>query len=422
MNFDNYQNETKTMRKVDILKIGKLASMMFFQYMMFAVWWVPLAAYLTNANVSSIQKSLILSSMAIGCMASPVIGMIADRFFPGQKVLSLLNLINAGMLFLAGLAGNPDLLFVCMLIAMLCYMPTWGLTSSIAMANSTSEQFPRIRVFGSIGWVVSGVISVIVVNYFKMDFDGTKLPFFFAAGISLIAVIINLFLPNTPPPAKGKKASLIDAFGFRTVKLMKERNFFIFIVFSFLSMIPFSMYFSYCSEFLLDKDFKYISITMNWGQFAEMFFLLTIPFMIKKFGLRQTMILGLVAMLIRYVSFYAGSASEMMPFYFVGILTHGLIFGYFYLGGQIYIDKKAPLELRSQAQGFIFFVTFGLGLLIGNFINGQLINIYSETIDSVRKYDWNAIWGITTFTSLVLLVLFLILFKNEKAITSVTSS
>jgi len=187
-------------------------------------------------------------------------------------------------------------------------------------------------------------------------------------------------------------------------------------------MIPFSMYFSYCSEFLLDKDFKYISITMNWGQFAEMFFLLTIPFMIKKFGLRQTMILGLVAMLIRYVSFYAGSASEMMPFYFVGILTHGLIFGYFYLGGQIYIDKKAPLELRSQAQGFIFFVTFGLGLLIGNFINGQLINIYSETIDSVRKYDWNAIWGITTFTSLVLLVLFLILFKNEKAITSVTSS
>ncbi len=404
------------MQRSDILKIGKLALMMFFQYMMFAVWWVPLAAYLTNVNVSTLQKSLILSSMAIGCMASPIIGMIADRYYAGQKVLSVLNLVNAGMLLLAGLVSNPDMLFVCLLVAMLCYMPTWGLTSSIAMANSTPEQFPRIRVFGSIGWVVSGGISIIMVENYKMDFDGTNLPFFFASGISLFAVITNLFLPNTPPLAKGKKASLIDAFGFRTVKLMKERNFFIFIVFSFISMIPFSMYWSYCSEFLLDKNFKYISVSMNWGQFAEMFFLLTIPFMLRKFGLRNLLIFGLVALLIRYLSFYSGSAIGLTTFYFIGILVHGLIFGYFYLGGQIYIDQKAPSELRSQAQGFIFFVTFGIGLLIGNFINGQLIGLYSETSDNVRKYDWNSIWGITMFTSLALLVLFIILFRKEKTL------
>ena len=410
------------MQRFDILKTGKLATMMLFQYMMFAVWWVPLAAYLTNVNVSTIQKSLILSSMAIGCMASPIIGMLADRYYAGQKVLAVLNLVNAVMLLLSGLAGSPDLLFVFLLLAMLCYMPTWGLTSSIAMANSTSEQFARIRVFGSIGWVVSGGISIIMVDHYKMDFDGTHIPFFFASGISLLAVIFNLFLPHTPPPAKGKKASLIDAFGFRTVKLMKERNFFIFIVFSFISMIPFSMYFSYCSEFLLDKDFRYISIAMNWGQFAEMFFLLTIPFMIRKFGLRTTMIFGLVAMLIRCLSFYAGSATGLTPFYFIGILVHGLIFGYFYLGGQIYIDRKAPTELRSQAQGFIFFVTFGVGLLIGNFISGQIIAMYSGTVDNVRKYDWDSIWGITLLTSLVLLVLFIILFKKRKAGVQVNES
>ncbi len=224
-----------------------------------------------------------------------------------------------------------------------------------------------------------------MVELFKIDFDGTRIPFYFAAGVSSIAVIFNLLLPNTPPSAKGKKASLIDAFGFRTVKLMKERNFLMFIVFSFISMIPFSMYFSYCSEFLLDKDFKYISVSMNFGQFAEMFFLLTIPFMIRMVGLRKMMILGLVAMGIRYVSFYAGSYSEMSYFYFIGILMHGLIFGYFYLGGQIYINEKVPSVLRSQAQGFIFFVTFGLGLLVGNIINGQIISKYSITIDSVRK-------------------------------------
>ncbi|HBL75547.1 MAG: hypothetical protein A2W90_05445 [Bacteroidetes bacterium GWF2_42_66] len=396
----------------------RLSTMMFFQYMMFAVWWVPLAAYLTNMGVEGVLKSLVLSSMAIGCMASPMIGTIADRYFDGRKLLATLNLINSVLLLLAGLTNSPALLFVFLLLAMLCYMPTWGLTSTIAMKHSAPEQFSRIRVFGSVGWVVSGAFSLIVVKLFNLNFDGTNLPFFFASATGLVAAVSNLSLPATPPSGNGKKISVTDALGLRTIGLMKDRNFAVFIILSFLSMIPFSMYWSYCSEFLLDRDFKYISITMNIGQLAEMLFLLTVPFSIRKGGLRITMILGLVALLIRYVAFYTGSATGTPALYFVGILVHGLIFGYFYLGGQIYIDQKAPAELKAQAQGFIFFVTFGLGLLIGNFISGQLIGQYSETVSGVHTYNWNSIWSITSVMSFALLLAFIMLFRNDKKVTS----
>lgn len=387
----------------------KLSLMMLLQYMMYAVWWVPLAAYLTNMEVGSVQKALIISSMAIGCMASPVICMLADRFFAGQKVLSVLNLINAVMLFLAGTTNNPDLLFIFLLIAMLGYMPSWSLTSSIAMAHLPSEQFPKVRVFGSIGWVASGLFSIIFIKFLNIDFDGTNIPFYCGAGVSLFAAVTNLSLPDTPPPAKGKKGSLIDAFGLGTIQLMKDRNFAIFIIFSFLSLIPFAMYYSYFSEFLLNINTKYISVTMNWGILAEMGFLMLVPIAIQKFGLRKVMIFGLIALVVRYLSFYTGGVLNQNWMFYIGILIHGLIFGFFYVGGQIYIDKKAPAELRSQAQGFIFLVTFGLGLLAGNFISGEIINNYKNELG----YNWNAIWGITTISSIVLLLLFMSLFKNK---------
>lgn len=387
----------------------KLSTMMLLQYMMYAVWWVPLAAYLTNLEVGSTQKALILSSMAIGCIASPVIGMLADRFFAAQKVLSGLNIINAAMLFGAGTTNNPDVLFICLIVAMLGYMPSWGLTSSIAMVHLPAEEFPKVRVFGSIGWVISGLFSIIFIKLLKIDFDGTNIPFYCGAGVSFFAALTNLALPNTPPLAKGKKISLIDAFGLGTLKLMKDRNFTIFIIFSFLSLIPFAMYYSYFSEFLLNINTKYISVTMNWGVLAEMGFMLLIPGAIKKFGLRNVMILGLVALVIRYLSLYTGGVIGQTWMYYIGILIHGLIFGFFFVGGQIYIDKKAPDGLRSQAQGFIFLVTFGIGLLAGNIICGQIINHYKNA----GGYNWDAIWGITTLMSVTLLLLFLLLFKNE---------
>ncbi len=396
------------------MKRFNLYIMMFFQYLMYAVWWVPLAAYLTNMDVASAQKALILSSMAIGCIASPIIGMLADRYFPGQKVLFVLNVLNSLFLFWAANTSNPDLLFINLLFTMLFYMPTWGLASAIAMAHSPAEDFPKIRVFGSVGWVASGLFSVVVTKLFHLDFDGTNLPFYFGACTGLVAALFNLTLPDTPPAGKGKKGSLIDAFGLGTVQLMKERNFALFIVFSFLSMIPFAMYFSYFSEFLLNIKTQYITVTMNWGVLAEMGFMLLIPVTIKKFGLRKVMMLGLFALVVRYVALYLGGVVNQQWLFYIGILVHGLIFGFFYVGGQIYIDKKTPDELKAQAQGFIFLVTFGLGLLAGNLIDGEIIRLFHDNSTGVRIYDWDSIWGLTSIFSIVLLFTFILFFKNEK--------
>lgn len=392
----------------------RLYLMMFFQYMMYAVWWVPLAAYLTNMDVTSTQKAFILSSMAIGCIASPVIGMVADRFFAGQKVLFVLNILNSILLFWAANTANPNLLFVILLFTMLFYMPSWGLTSAIAMAHSPSEDFPKVRVFGSVGWLASGLFSIVAVKIFHLDFDGTNLPFYFGAGTGIVAAFINLTLPDTPPASKGKKTSLIDAFGLGTIKMMKERNFALFIIFSFLSMIPFAMYYSYFSEFLLSINTQYITVTMNWGVLAEMGFMLLIPVAIKRYGLRKVLILGLVAMIIRYVSLYFGGVVDQHWLFYIGILVHGWIFGFFYVGGQIYIEKKTPGELKSQGQGFIFLVTFGLGLLAGILICGSIINQFLTHSEGLRIYDWDSIWGITSIFSIVLLVAFIAMFKEEE--------
>jgi nucleoside transporter len=394
----------------------RLYLMMFFQYMMYAVWWVPLAAYLTNLDVSGTQKAFILSSMAIGCMASPVIGMIADRHFAGQKVLITLNILNSLLLILAANTRNPDLLFIILLFTMLFYMPTWGLTSAIAMAHSPSEEFPRIRVFGSVGHVASGVCSLVAVRLLHLPFDGTNLPFYCGAGIGFVAVLVNLTLPDTPPAGKGKKSSLIDVFGLGTVRLMKDRNFALFIILSFLSLIPFAMYFSYFSEFLLNIKTEFITVTINWGILAEMGFMLLVSPAIKKYGLRKVMILGLFAMVVRYLSLYIGDVINQQELYYIGILVHGLIFGFFYVGGQIYIDKKAPEELKAQAQGFIFLMTFGVGLLLGNIIDGGIIEMFKETTEGIRVYDWNSIWGITTLFSVILMLVFVFFFREDKPV------
>jgi len=395
----------------------RLSVMMFLQYMMFAVWWQPLAAYLVNIGIEGLYKATILSSVGLGCLAAPIIGMIADRHFASQKVLTVLNLVCAVLLFLAAKQDNAMLLFVLLLFAMFCYMPTWSLTNAIAMTNSPLEKFPQIRVFGSIGWVASGVFSLVALKIYGAKIDGTATPLLCGAGMALVAAIFNLTLPNTPPPGKGKKASIIDAFGLRALTLLKDFNFALFSVISMLMMIPFTLYWTYNSEFLQDKGFELITFTMSLGQFGEIFFMLLVPLAIARKGIKWTMTVGLVATLVRFVAFLSGGLFDYTWLYFVAILVHGIIFGFFFVGGQVYVDKKAPKEIRAQAQGLIVLICYGIGMLVGNFFNGKLISHYmTETIvDGVTQkvYDWNTIWAITTVISVVLLVAFCLVFRDD---------
>jgi len=399
------------MEKMPINVRIRLSVMMFLQYMMFAVWWVPLAAYLTNMNVEGLHKATILSSMALGCLVAPIICMIADRHFSSNKVLIVLNVLCAVLLFFAAQATTPALLFILLLFAMFCYMPTWGLTNAIAMSNCPSEKFPQIRVFGSIGWVAAALFSIAasMKMFGSKSIDGTSIPLICGAGTALAAAILNLTLPDTPPPAKGQKASLVDALGLRALTLMKDFNFAVFIILSMLVMIPFTIYWSYGSQFLQDEGFEFITFTMNWGQFVEMFLMLLVPLALARFGVKWTVLIGLAALLVRYIAFWAGGVYDQNMLYFLAIWIHGVIFGFFFVGGQVYVDKKAPPEIRAQAQGLIVLICFGVGMLIGNFFNGKLIEVYATDTGT----NWNAIWMITTIICAVLLGAFFLLFRDD---------
>jgi len=389
----------------------RLSGMMFMQYMYFAVFFVPLAKYLNTLQITGWQMATIMSSMPLGCLASPLICMIADRHFASNKVLIVLNVFCAVLLFFAAQVTTPLPLFILLLLAMFCYMPTWSLTNAIALANCPAEKYPQIRALGSIGWVAALLFSVVALVVFnKDDIDYTAIPLYCGAGAAVAAALLNLTLPNTPPPAKGKKASIVDALGLRALTLLKDFNFAIFIVLSTLVMIPFVIYFSYNSVFLGAKGFKLITLTMNTGQFVEMFLMLLVPISLAKFGIKKTMMIGIAGLIVRYGAYWAGGTYDQRILYFVGIWVHGIIFGCFFVGGQIYVDKKAPPEIRAQAQGLIGLLCFGIGWLAGNYINAMLIEKYTGADEVV---NWSPIWIITTICSVVLLIAFALLFKDD---------
>ncbi len=395
----------------------RLSAMMFLQYMMFAVWWVQLAGYLAKIGVTGTLKALILSSMALGSLVSPVFGMVADRHFASQKVLMAMNFACAGLLFLAALVNSPVALFVLLLLAMICYMPTWSLTSAVAMAHAPSEKFPQIRVFGSIGWASALVFSVVADRFFNAKIDGTNIPLYCGAGTALVAALLNLTLPNTPPPAKGQPASIIDVLGLRALGLLKSGNFAFFMLISMIAMIPFTMYFSFASQFFMSQGFELVTARMSWGQISEMFIMLLVPIALTRYGAKWAITAGLGALVVRYVAFLAGGVLGQPWLYYIAILIHGAIFGFLIVGGQVYVDKKATPEIKAQAQGLVGLLLFGVGMLIGTFASEHLINMYTaETMVGnvmTEVTNWNAVWVIMTALSAVLMAAFWLIFRDD---------
>jgi MFS family permease len=351
--------------------------------------------------------------MAFGSVGAPLVGMLADRHFSPRTVLAVCNAVVGTMLVVAALVSEPWILFGALLVIMLFYMPTWAITSAITLKSVPAHLFPRIRAFGTIGWILAGVFSVISVGWLKMDFDGTRLPFLVGAALSMVAALVNLTLPHIPPTPAPGKSTWVDAIGLRSISMMANRQYTLFIIIFFFSMVPFAMYWSYFSEYLAHSGYSLITVTMNTGQLLELVILLTVPWFIRRYGLYKTMAAGLAALVIRYVALYMAGAQAHLLFVLVGAGVHGMIFGYYHLGAQIYADRLAPLHLKVQAQGMLFFITFALGLLAGNFVCGYIISIFSTTTAAGLEYNWNYIWGITTLMSVAVLGAFLVLIKPE---------
>ena len=404
-----------TILSANIRRLAPFCLMLFLQYMLVSVWWVPYAAYLTNAGIGADRKALALSAMAIGFMASSIMGAFADRYFSAQKVLAISNFAVAILLACTGLTNNTNVVIVLVFIIMLLYMPTWALTSSIVLKHVQQEQFPRVRLFGTLGWVASGLFSLVFVNAFKIaPFDGSSFPFLCGSGVAFVAALLDLTLPDTPPSGKKEGFSIINVLGFKAFTLFRDRNFLVFFLCTFTAVFGYALYYTYASMFFYDRKFQYITVTMNWGQVGELFFLFITTLVIIKLGFKKAMIIGLGAMVLRYASFWWGSATDTPTFYIVGVLFHGVIFGLFFVTGQIYVDKKAPEVLRAQAQGLFAFLVWGIALFTGNYLCNELIVANTTYNDAgYAVYHWSAIFGTAAVFSAIVWILFVVFYRQE---------
>jgi len=390
--------------------------MLFFQYMLVSVWWVPYAPYLTNAGLSDSMQALPLCAMAIGFMASSITGAFADRYFSSQKVLAFCNFSVSILLFTAGFVDNVNLTVVLVFVIMLLYMPTWALTGSIVLKHVPQEQFPRVRLFGTLGWVTSALFSIIFVKFFNITpFDGTSLTFLCGSGVAFVAGCFDLTLPDTPPNRTKERFSIINILGFKAFVLFKDRNFLVFFLCTFTSVLGYALYYTYIGKFLQDRHFEFITATANLGQAGELFFLFITTYILAKLGFKRAMVIGLGAMVVRYAAFWYGSVIDAYEFYIFGVLLHGVIFGLFFVSGQIYTDKKAPAHLRAQAQGLMAFLIWGVALLAGNYLCNRLI-VSNTLIDESGEaiYNWPTIFGTVTIFSLAVWAVLIVSLSTDK--------
>lgn len=410
----------KTENKLTIY--ARLGIMMLLQYMLMASYFEQLALFLKNTNMGGFMIATIMATLGWGSLISPLVGMVADRFVNGERVLAALNFLVAIFLFTAAYIGGSDLpenakhwaIFVSIFLAMCAYMPTWGMTSAIAMSHSNPNHFPWIRLCGTAGWVLAAVFSLVALNFFGKHIDGTNIPLYCGSAVALAASLFALaLLPKTPPPAKGAPMSIVDALGLRSLGMLKDGNLCVFMTSTFFRTFVYSMYYLYMSEFLNHVGVKMIVATANVGQIIEVLCLLALPFIIRAIGLKYTMALGLLALVVRYVCFRF-TTPEHPDLLWGAIVMQGPIFGCFLVSAQIYMDRKAPKELRSQAQGLFFCITEGFGLLLGAYLMRWLI----EFCTSDTGTDWEQVYTTVSLMAIGLLAFFLLFFRDKLAYRS----
>lgn len=397
------------------MKTVKLAVMMFVQFLMLPVWLIPLLPYVQGLEGGKDWVFACGLLMGIGTFASPLVGMFADRFLNAEKVLAICNALTALLLGAAFFVKDPAVLFGVMLVAMLVYMPTWSVSSAIVLAHAPAATFARIRAIGSIGWVASGLFSVIGVKFFGVaNFDTTPWIFTSGAAAALLGAAIALTLPETPPRAKGTPMSIADALGLKAFALFRDPTFAAFGLLITLAMVPFCWYVAYNPVYLAESGFSYLTLTQNLGQVGEIVFMLMVPFIVRKLGYKWALVTGMGAVMFRYAAFLTAVKFGFVAGDFAGILIHGLAFGILCVGSQMYIDSAAPAELKNQAQGLVMLLTNGVGLFLSNLVFYRLLEDNLISSDPVR-HAWTEPFGVAFIEALAVALALILLFHPKKS-------
>lgn len=389
----------------------QLSLMMFLNFFIWGAWYVTMGTYLDKVlGASGVQIGAAYSAMAIATIISPFfVGMIADRFFAAQKVLGVLHLLGALLLYYITTVDNPSSFYWVLLVYSLLYAPTLALANSVAFRQmkDTSKEFAGIRVFGTIGWIATGWM---IDKVFSIGTDELAFTFKMAAVASVVLGLLSFFLPDTPPKAKGTKATFKQILGADAFVLFKDRSFTTFFIASVLICIPLSFYYSFTNLFLTEAGMENATSNMTFGQFSEAFFILLIPFFFRRLGVKWMIAIGMLAWVLRFLFFGYGDADAGLWMLFAGIILHGVCFDFFFVTGQIYTDNKAGLSIQSQAQGMITMATYGIGMWIGTLLSGYVKEMY--TVNNI--VNWKSVWMVPAAIAVVVLFLFMLFFKDNK--------
>jgi len=389
----------------------KLSIMMFLEFFIWGAWFVTMGTFLSKSfNSSGGQMAMAYETQSIGAIIAPfIIGLIADRYFSAQKILGVLHLLGAVLLYMAGTSADFESFYPYILLYMILYMPTLALVNSVAFRQLTDNKvFAWIRVFGTAGWIVAGLVIAFLSWESENVLQNT---FLMAAAAAAFLGIFSFILPNTPPTAdKSKKISVRDILGLDALGMLKDTRYLTFFIASILICIPLAFYYQHANQYLNEIGMAKAAGKMTFGQMSEVLFMILLPLFLKRYGIKMTLLVGMIAWIVRYLLFAYGDAGEGTWMLIFGIILHGICYDFFFVSGQIYTDYKAGEKFKSSAQGLITLATYGLGMLVGFRLAG-----YITDLNSLQEgHDWFSIWTIPAIIAAGVFIFFLVAFKNEK--------
>ena len=407
---------------------ARLSTLMFLQFFIWGAWYTTIGNYMSAHGMAKLA-SWPYTVNPIAAMVAPFfLGLIADRFFATEKVLGVLHLAGGAIMVLVpGATGTSGLFILLLLLYNLCYMPTLGLANSLAFHHIEDQerQFPLIRVFGTIGWIVAGLFIGWVLSRFTGGQlpDTTPLPLYTTGAASLLLGLYSFSLPHTPPPAAGRRVSVQSIIGVDALKELGSPPFYVFIICSFLICIPLAVYYTYAPIFakvavydlhttnIVTSVLPNPSSLMTLGQMSEMLFMLAMPLMFLRLGVKRMLLVGMGAWALRYALFALAAPASLFWLIVLGILLHGVCYDFFFVTGQIYVDKKSTPAVRGQAQGFLVLVTYGAGMFIGARVSGLVYNRFLGLAAGLTLQQWLTFWLLPAAFAAIVLVLFAVLFR-----------